>query len=91
MLGIYNAQNLNDMARRHWTLFAGQNYFDPSGIFVSTMFSGPLLLIMFVVLLNYIWECSLLLVKMKRKELIWRAREMQKLNAAADQEKKKEK
>lgn len=62
---VWSAERLNKLGRRHWGSFAGQQYFDPSGVFMSAVVSGPLLLIMFVVLVRlcsgaYMQACRLL-------------------------------
>jgi hypothetical protein len=72
---VYNAQHINAFAARNWRLFSHHDYFQPSGQFVSALVSAPLLLAQFVILLNYLAECFELLVEMKRKEFVWRARE----------------
>ena len=66
---VYSAEWLNGLAGRHWQGFAGQNYFDKRGVFVSVMFSAPLLSAAFFVLLNALRAASSLLIKVKRKEL----------------------
>jgi hypothetical protein len=69
----------------HWTLFSQQNYFTTDGQFISVVWSAPLLFIMFVVLVNYLIASAGLMVSMKRKELIYKAR------LAANKETKQEK
>ena len=49
---VFNAERLNALARRRWRSFSGQNYFDPNGVFWSALVSGPLLLVMFIILVN---------------------------------------
>ena len=48
------AEQLNLLGRQHWARFSTQNYFDPQGVFMSTLVSAPLLLIMFTVLVRAI-------------------------------------
>ena len=55
--------------RRHWAAFARQNYFDRRGVFISVMFSAPLLVLALFVLLNALRAASSLLVQVKKKEL----------------------
>jgi hypothetical protein len=76
---VYNAEALNSIAALHWQKFARQNYFQPQGLFLSVMLSLPLLFTMLIVLINYMIEITTLLVRMKRKELIHKARQ-QKAN-----------
>ena len=56
---VFNAERLNGMARGRWRTFSGQNYFDPNGVFWSALVSGPLLLDMFIILVNAV-QCQLL-------------------------------
>ncbi|KAH7620932.1 hypothetical protein Ndes2526B_g04864 [Nannochloris sp. 'desiccata'] len=72
---IFNAERINSLAARHWQTFATQNYFQSHGTFTSALLSAPLLLTMFTVLINYLMEMVLLMVEMKRKELVYKARQ----------------
>ncbi len=38
------AQRINRLASDHWQQFSTENYFDPEGFFISTVFSVPLVL-----------------------------------------------
>ena len=60
MVVVYMAERLNSLAARHWHQFAGQNYFDPGGVFLSAVLSAPLVFTMFVILvgLRTAQECS---------------------------------
>lgn len=42
---VYCAEYINTYCRNNWQSLATQNYFDTNGIFVSTVFSAPLLLL----------------------------------------------
>jgi hypothetical protein len=72
---VFNAERINSLAARHWRSFATQNYFQSHGVFTSALLSAPLLLTMFTILINYLMEMVLLMVEMKRKELIYKARQ----------------
>lgn len=50
---VYFAEQLNRLGAVHWERFATQNYFDPRGVFITAVVSGPLLLIMFIVLVRH--------------------------------------
>lgn len=52
MAAVYCAERLNALAARHWRSFAGQPYFDEHGIFTSAVYSVPLLVVMFVILVR---------------------------------------
>lgn len=46
------AERLNTLGAEHWELFSQQNYFDKRGVFFCTLVSGPLVLILLVVLVS---------------------------------------
>lgn len=52
MAGVYFAENFNRLLSENWKSFAGQNYFDPSGVFLSALWSGPLLVIAILILVS---------------------------------------
>ena len=66
---VYCAEWINTFAGERWRSFAGQDYFDKRGVFVSVMLSANLLVVALFVLLNALRTASSLLVKVKRKEL----------------------
>ena len=49
---VYLAERLNAFGASNWQRFAGQNYFDSNGVFVSTVLSTPLVFDMFVILVR---------------------------------------
>lgn len=74
LCGVYLAETLNGFLRHHWKSFAGQNYFDTHGIFLSVLWSGPLLVIAIIILVNTLFSLCYLIVRWKRAELRHRAR-----------------
>ncbi|KAH7286281.1 hypothetical protein KP509_33G067000 [Ceratopteris richardii] len=71
---VYMAERLNKWLSHRWTLFARQPYFDHHGVFMSSVWSGPLLLIACIILVNGLLSLSSLIIKWKRAELRHRAR-----------------
>ncbi|BBN04874.1 transmembrane protein 18 [Marchantia polymorpha subsp. ruderalis] len=71
---VYFAERLNSILDRHWKSFARQPYFDRHGVFLSTVWSVPLLLMSTLILVNSLLTLSKLLVKWKTAELKHRAR-----------------
>lgn len=63
MASVYLAERLNTLAAANWERFATQNYFDKQGVFISTMWSMPLLLIGVVMLFQSLYSASSLLVQ----------------------------
>ncbi|KAG2483048.1 hypothetical protein HYH03_018077 [Edaphochlamys debaryana] len=72
---VFMAERLNQLGAQHWERFAGQQYFDPRGVFMSVVVSGPLLLAMFILLVNYLLSCASMLVEAKKRELRYRAKQ----------------
>ena len=74
LISIYMAERLNSFLQHHWQRFASQPYFDAHGVFLSTVWSGPLLLVSTLILVNSLFAMVSLMVKWKRAELKHRAR-----------------
>jgi hypothetical protein len=49
---VFGAERLNSLGSKHWDLFSRQDYFDARGVFFSAMVSGPLVLLMLIVLVG---------------------------------------
>lgn len=54
--GVYLAERLNSLLGENWKSFSTQNYFDPNGVFLSSVWSGPLLVIAIIILVSK-WIC----------------------------------
>jgi len=63
------SERINTFCAKNWQNFSKQNYFDEHGTFASTLFSGPLLVIGFAMLINFLRLTSSALIKAKRLEL----------------------
>ncbi|XP_058724836.1 uncharacterized protein LOC131596251 [Vicia villosa] len=72
--GVYLTERLNSLLRGNWKSFSSQNYFDPSGVFMSVLWSGPLLALAMIILINTLFSLCYMIVKWKRAELRHRAR-----------------
>ncbi|KAI5668397.1 hypothetical protein M9H77_18250 [Catharanthus roseus] len=75
LAGVYLAERLNMLLAENWRSFATQNYFDPHGVFLSVLWSGPLLVISIVILINTMFSLCYLIVRWKKAELRHRARQ----------------
>ena len=69
MLPAFGAERINTLARDNWKKFSTQDYFDEKGLFISVVMSGPLLCILIVVLVNFLFIMTGVMVKVKRAEL----------------------
>ncbi|MCL7030625.1 hypothetical protein MKW94_027859 [Papaver nudicaule] len=74
LVGVYFAESMNTFLGSNWKSFAGQNYFDKHGVFLSALWSGPLLVISIVILVNMLFSLCQVMVKWKRAELKHKAR-----------------
>jgi hypothetical protein len=66
---VYSAETLNRLGGEHWQQFAGQNYFDKHGVFMSVLWSAPLLGDAFLLIYFALRSSAALLVQVKRAEL----------------------
>ena len=66
---VYSAERLNSLGSQHWREFASQDYFDKHGVFISLVFSAPLLGAAFFILVNALLSASRLLVEVKKREI----------------------
>lgn len=55
VVGVYLAERLNTVLSENWQKFSTQNYFDTHGIFLSVLWSGPLLITSIVILVSSIF------------------------------------
>ena len=65
---VYCAEYINAWAFDHWQLFSTQNYFDPSGLFVTVVLSLPLCLISLITVILGLYNTSQLVIKVKAFE-----------------------
>eukprot|EP00850_Spirogloea_muscicola_P002394 SM000009S23523 [mRNA] locus=s9:491209:492360:+ [translate_table: standard] len=70
---VYGAERMNRLLGRYWKKFATQQYFDRQGIFISTVLSGPMLIIATIILVNLLRNVVDLMVRWKRAQLRHRA------------------
>ena len=55
--GVFLAERINTFLGQNWKSFSSQNYFDPQGLFISVVWSGPLLLITILILvITFLWS-----------------------------------
>ncbi|PRP87223.1 Transmembrane protein 18 [Planoprotostelium fungivorum] len=59
----YISEPINKWGSENWSSFAERNYFDDHGSFITFMYSLPLIIILFVILINFLRIMSDLLVK----------------------------
>lgn len=69
LAAVYASERLNHLGAEHWRAFAGQDYFDKHGVFISVLWSAPLLGDAFLIIIFALRTSAGLLVQVKRAEL----------------------
>lgn len=64
-----SAEWLNALGAAHWKEFASQDYFDEHGVFASAVFSAPLLLVAFTIMIFSLKSTVGMMVIAKRQQL----------------------
>ncbi|XP_046858422.1 transmembrane protein 18-like [Xenia sp. Carnegie-2017] len=58
LMCVYFSEKLNQFAAKNWRLFASEQYFDSPGLFMSVIFSTPILFNSLVIIVIWLWESS---------------------------------
>ncbi|RZF39026.1 hypothetical protein LSTR_LSTR008616 [Laodelphax striatellus] len=53
----------------HTLIFSKQQYFDSKGLFISIVFSVPILLNCMIMIASWLWQSSQLMAQLKRAQL----------------------
>ena len=81
---VFCAEYINQWAASNWSLFSKQQYFDSNGLFISVVFSVPILINCLVILISWLWDVGFLISDVKQLKI----KQMRKL---AEKRKQKEK
>ncbi|XP_046350924.1 transmembrane protein 18-like [Haliotis rufescens] len=84
---VYFAENLNTIAAQNWKKFSRQQYFDSGGLFISVVYSVPLLVNCLVIVIMWLLATGTMMVKMKKMKLKHQARNKQKEEEKKEEEK----
>ncbi|KAK3861707.1 hypothetical protein Pcinc_032357 [Petrolisthes cinctipes] len=74
LLTVRCSQSINQYAAENWKRFSRQQYFDSQGMFISVVFSMPVLFNCLMMVINWLWLSSSMMVTWKRAELEARMR-----------------
>lgn len=87
LLLVYFSESINEIAASNWRMFSRQQYFDSKGMFISIVFSVPILLNCMIMVANWLWQSSELMTRLKVAQL----KQMQRRANEDNQEKNKKK
>ena len=80
-IGIYAAEYLNEWCAKNWRLISSKHqYFDSPGLFISVVYSMPILFNLLVLVIVWMRTASLDLILVKRKEILKKSKEQSKKN-----------
>lgn len=69
LLLVYFSEALNELAAKHWQSFSSQQYFDSQGMFISLVFSTPLLLDCIIMVGQWMWTSATMMTQIKQAQL----------------------
>ncbi|KAH8291093.1 hypothetical protein KR054_008475 [Drosophila jambulina] len=75
LLAVYFTESINEYAAKNWSSFSKQQYFDSNGLFISTVFSIPILLNCMLLIGTWLYNSTQLMVSLKTAQLRERARQ----------------
>ncbi|KAF7992236.1 hypothetical protein HCN44_001561 [Aphidius gifuensis] len=69
LLLVYFSENINEIAASNWSAFSKQQYFDSKGLFISIVFSVPILMNCMIMVASWLYQSSQLMTNLKRAQL----------------------
>ncbi|KAH8271632.1 hypothetical protein KR018_011753 [Drosophila ironensis] len=83
LVAVYFTESINEYAAQNWSSFSKQQYFDSNGLFISTVFSIPILLNCMLLIGSWLYNSTQLMVSLKTAQLKQQARQECKKAAEA--------
>ncbi|XP_015127419.1 transmembrane protein 18 isoform X2 [Diachasma alloeum] len=77
LLLVYFSESINEVAASNWRVFSRQQYFDSKGLFISIVFSVPILMNCMIMVASWLYQSSQLMTSLKRAQLRQQAKNRQ--------------
>ncbi|CAD7076668.1 unnamed protein product [Hermetia illucens] len=78
---VYFSESINEYAAANWRLFSRQQYFDSNGLFISTVFSVPILLNCMLLIGTWLYNSTQIMAKLKVAQLKQKLRQESSINS----------
>lgn len=88
ILLVYFSESINKLASTNWKIFSRQQYFDSRGLFISVVFSVPILLNCMIMMGSWLWQSRQLMITLKTAQLresLRQERQQRKLDKLKEQ------
>ncbi|CAH1117989.1 unnamed protein product [Phaedon cochleariae] len=69
LLLVYFSESINKLASTNWKIFSRQQYFDSNGLFISVVFSMPILLNCILMVGSWLYQSTQLMTNLKTAQL----------------------
>ncbi|CAH1105858.1 unnamed protein product [Psylliodes chrysocephalus] len=69
LLLVYFSEKINKLASTNWKIFSRQQYFDSNGLFISVVFSVPILINCILMVGSWLYQSTQLMANLKIAQL----------------------
>ncbi|XP_030752466.1 transmembrane protein 18 [Sitophilus oryzae] len=90
LLLVYFSENINKLASTNWKIFSRQQYFDSNGLFISVVFSMPILINCMLMVGSWLYQSTQLMTTLKTAQLKEKIRKEKKQQKEVENKTKSE-